>query len=196
LARVASALLVLVLIAGCGGGDKKSSSKTSGSQASGPQSTSTTPGGKVQTTPAKAIASRDGSMDQKPVKLEIVELKRSGGTTALNIRLTTTSTDGTAQVASTFDDGIFEKLKNSSDPTAGADSLDGISLIDTKNRKRYLVGRDADGRCVCDGDLGNGFVSSNGPLVLSATYAAPPADVQTMDVVIPHFGTFKDVPIS
>jgi hypothetical protein len=197
LARVAGALLALVLVAGCGGGDdKKSSPKSSSSQASTPQSTSTTPSGKVQATPEKAIASRDASMDHKPVKLEIIELKRSGATTALTFRLTATNSDDSAQVAQTFDDGIDQKIKSATNQFAGGSTVDGISLIDTKNRKRYLVGRDEDGACVCDTELSSAFANSDAPLLLSATYAAPPQDVRAVDVVIPHFGTFKDVPIS
>ncbi len=202
--RTSGALLLtgLVALGGCGGSDKndKQSSKTTQSAPSGAQSTSTSPGGKVVATPEKAIASRDGSVDSKPVKLEIVQLKRSGGTSALSFRLSeltsTGDSSGLAQVASTFDDGILEKEKNTDDPTVGGDSLDGVSLIDSKNRKRYLVARDSNNACVCDGDLGNAFVRQDAPLVLSATFAAPPADVSSMDVVVPHFGTFKDVPVS
>jgi hypothetical protein len=195
MARVAGALLVLVAVAGCGGGDdKKASSKPA--QATAKQSTSTSPSGKVVAAPEKAIASRDGSMDNKPVKLEITELKRSGATTALTFRLTATKSDDSAQVAQTFDDGIDQKIKNSPNQFAGGSTLDGISLIDSKNRKRYLVGRDETGACVCDGDLSTAFANSDAPVLLSATYAAPPPDVRAVDVVIPHFGTFKDVPIS
>lgn len=33
-------------------------------------------------------------------------------------------------------------------------------------------------------------------MILSATFAAPPPDVRAMDVVVPKFATFKDVPVS
>jgi hypothetical protein len=195
LARVAVALLAVLAVGGCGGGDDKQSSKTSESTAK--QSTSTTPSGKPVAVPAKAIApARQGPIDGNPVQLEIVELKRGGSTMTLTFRLTGEEGQGGSQVASTFDDGIFQKLKSTEDPTAGADSLDGITLIDTKNRKRYLVGRDEDGACVCDTDLGNAFANADAPLLLSATYAAPPPDVRAMDVLVPHFGAFKDVPVS
>jgi hypothetical protein len=187
--------VLLLALAGCGGGDddKKSSST---SETTAKPSTSTSPSGKPVATPQKVVAAREGSVDQKPVTLEILELKRSGGTSALTFRLTAKDSEGSAQVAQTFDDGISEKIKGTDDPTQGSGSLDGISLVDTKNRKRYLVGRDENGVCVCDSNLSSGFANADAPLLLSATYAAPPADVRTMDVVIPHFGTFKDVPIS
>ena len=49
---------------------------------------------------------------------------------------------------------------------------------------------------MCDSNLGAQFVGDGTTTVLSATYGAPPADVKAMDVVVPRFGTFKDVPIS
>lgn len=63
-------------------------------------------------------------MDQKQVTLEIVELKRSGGTSALTIRVSARAGASGAQVAQTFDDGLSEKLK---DATDSGDTLDGIS---------------------------------------------------------------------
>lgn len=79
---------------------------------------------------------------------------------------------------------------------AGDSRLDGVSLVDAKNRKRYLVARDSKGDCVCDAGLGSKFVEGGAPLTLSATFGAPPEDVEALDVVIPSFGTFKDVPLS
>jgi hypothetical protein len=32
-------------------------------------------------------------------------------------------------------------------------------------------------------------------MTLSATYGAPPQDVHAVDVVVPHFGTFANVPL-
>ncbi len=99
-------------------------------------------------------------------------------------------------MADTLDDGIIDKLANTENPTAGANTLDGISLIDSKNRKRYLVGRDSNGACACDRDLGTAFVNADSPVALSATFGAPPPDVTSMDILVPQFGTFKDAPLS
>jgi hypothetical protein len=196
-AALVATLLAAVLI-GCGGDDEepKQESGSGAAQTSTATETATTPSGDTREAPAEPLAERDGSVDQKPVKLEILELKRSGETVALTFRLVAIGDTSGAQVASTFDDGIFQKLDGTTDTTAGAGSLDGISLIDATNRKRHLVGRDEDGACVCDRDLSNGFVSADAPLLLSATFAAPPDDIEAMDVVVPHFGTFKDVPVS
>jgi len=130
------------------------------------------------------------------VRLEIVSLQRSGATAALTIRLAVPSSYGgsdSAQIADTFDDGVSESDR---DPGQAYDTVDGISLIDSTNRKRHLVARDARGTCVCDENLSSTFVEQGSPMLLSATFAAPPPDVDVIDVVIPKFGTFKDVPVS
>jgi len=144
-----------------------------------------------------ALASREGQIDGDAVRLDITELRRSGSTTALTFELTVDEPrageeEPSAQVAQTFDDGLSETDGKGQDYA----SLDGVSLVDARNRKRHLVARDSEGVCVCDEDLSGTFVKPGGPVVLSATFGAPPADVDAVDVVIPNFGTFKDVPIS
>jgi hypothetical protein len=188
---------VLTAVAvGCGGGDDdKKSSDAGAAKTSTATSTATTPSGDTRATPAEPIAERDGSIDQHPVKLQIIELKRSGETSELTIRLVATGDTDGAQVAQTFEDGVDQKLKTPDAQLENA-TLDGISLIDSKNRKRYLAGRDETNACVCDKGLSNAFVGADAPLVLSVTFAAPPDDVDAMDVVVPRFGTFKDVPVS
>lgn len=200
------AVLVLLgasLASACGGGGTKTVTVSSGGAASSTSAPKTTTGGPA-TTPtgpaptgasAPALASRDGMLGDHPIKLEIAELKRSGFTTTLMLRLTN-PTDNGAQVADNFDDGIFQKIRTpGASSIDGGDSLDGIYLIDTVNRKKYLVGRDSDNACTCDSDLGNAFVYNEGPLLLSAIYGAPPPAVKSVDVFVPKFGTFKDVPL-
>ena len=189
------AVVALLALGGCGGGDDKKSSGASKTSA-GPEATATSPGGEKTKAPVKALAGNSGTIDGKPVRVEIVQLKRSGETSVLTLRLLAEGQTDGAQVAGTFDDGTIEKLKNTDNPTAATNTLDGISLIDTKNRKRYLVGRDSNGVCACDIGLSNAFVNADSPLVLSATFGAPPADVTAVDVLVPRFGTFKDVPLS
>lgn len=210
---LAAAVAVTALAAGCGGGGSDGAVKSdrlgqtvegAGTLEKTPPSDTTTGDGATATTPTapaeagRALATRDGQFGHLPVRLEIVSLQRSGATAALTLRLTIPSSYGgsdsaSAQIAGTFDDGVSESDR---DPTQAFDTVDGISLIDTKNRKRHLVARDARGTCVCDENLSSTFVEQGSPTVLSATFAAPPPDVDVMDVVIPKFGTFKDVPVS
>lgn len=190
----AAAAAAVVALPACGSQAGQPSGQTQAPQTDGasPSGQATTPSG----TPAPAgpaLASRQGQVDGQAVLLEIAELKHSGQTATLAVRLTTT-VDDRAQVAGTFGNGEFEEISGANS-IAGGNTLDGISLIDTRNAKKHLVARDASGQCVCDVDLGSAFVDSDAPLVLSATFAAPPAGVDRMDVFVPKFGTFKDVPV-
>ena len=193
-----------VLLSGCGG-DGETKTVTVGGAGGAPQTqpaprtttgaVPTTPTGEPAASDGRALASRVGTIDGVRVTLEIAELKRSGATTALSLRLTTDA-DDRAQVADTFDNGTYEKSRSPDAASiSGGSTLDGVYLLDTKNAKKYLVGRDAENNCACDGDLGGAFVHSEAPLTLSATFGAPPADVQAVDVFVPRFGTFKDVPL-
>jgi len=152
----------------------------------------------TKTDPEEPLASRQSSLDGEPVVLEVVQLERSGDTTALTFRLMVEAGAGDpesigAQVSQTFDDGVGEVAQGSGGDTS---TLDGVSLIDSENRRRYLVARDSEGVCVCDGNLSGAFVEAGAPLLMSATFGAPPEDVSTVDLVIPQFGSFKDVPLS
>lgn len=70
--------------------------------------------------------------------------------------------------------------------------LSGVYLIDQSNKKKYLVVRDSDGKCICASvkkiDKGN---SQN----LWATFQAPPAETQKETVVVPAFPPIDGVPV-
>jgi hypothetical protein len=146
--------------------------------------------------PVEPLAAREGSVDQIPVELEIVELRRSAATVTLTFHLTLVDEEtDEPQVSDTFADGVYPEAENGREAALG-NNLDGIELIDGTNRKRHLVARDSSGVCVCDTDLSGVYVTADAPLILSATFAAPPPDVEAMDVHIPTFGVFADVPLS
>lgn len=199
--------------AACGDGDSGDEERSGGPEPPSTNAGTTTPspttdggepptpdGGEPAPAPsATVLGARDGQVDQLATRLEILELRRSGATVALSFRLTQTGSNDargvrrTGQIAQQFDDGLSQVTGGE-----GQDSftLDGVSLIDATNAKRHLVARDADGACVCDGELASKFVEPEAPVVLSATFGAPPPEVKALDVVIPTFGTFKDVPLS
>ena len=54
---------------------------------------------------------------------------------------------------------------------------------------------DGKGRCLCSRNLNSMFLDYGNPMLLSASFAAPPADVAAIDVRIPNFGTVKNVPV-
>jgi hypothetical protein len=133
-------------------------------------------------------------MNGQPVRFDITQVEREGSTTSLGVRLTTHSGYG-ASVNSALDDGVTQRIRGS-DSRENAFSVDGIYLIDRTNARKYLVARDADNRCICDAGLGTTSVGELSPLHLSATYAAPPPGVRVVDVVVPLFGTFPNVPLA
>jgi hypothetical protein len=98
-------------------------------------------------------------------------------------------------IGSALDDGVVERIRGS-ESRENAFSVDGIYLIDRTNAQKYLVARDANNRCVCDAGLGTTSVGQLSPLNMSATYAAPPPGVRVVDVVVPLFGTFANVPLA
>jgi hypothetical protein len=73
-------------------------------------------------------------------------------------------------------------------------TLDKLNLIDAANKKKYLVVKDSDGKCVCSElkeDLNKGTRFN-----LWAKFPAPPADVQKISVIVPSFEPIESVPIT
>jgi len=196
-ARSPSALAAAALAAaaagwaGCAAGETKTVT-VSGSQTTRPpagqaasSTTATAPG------PPAVLASRRALLNEVPARLQITELSRSGRIVALTVTITNLSRgDDSLYVQEELGDGVSE------DGNEG-EAFDGPSLVDTKNARRYLIARDASGACVCDSNLGLATEAEAGQsLSLSATFGAPPEDVGAVNVHIPRFGTFRDVPIS
>ena len=73
-------------------------------------------------------------------------------------------------------------------------SIGGVSLVDAVNKKKYLVVRDSESRCLCSRDLHG--LKPGESLSVYAKFPAPPDDVQKITVQIPHFLPADDVPIS
>ena len=71
--------------------------------------------------------------------------------------------------------------------------ISGVYLVDTANKKKYPVVRDAEGKCVCAEIQG---IPPKSGLNLWAKFPAPPEDVKAVTVVIPNFMAMDDVPIS
>lgn len=123
------------------------------------------------------------------IELRLHQLTREGSLSHLNLTISTDSTKN-YQVAGLLSDG------NSEAGDASAWAADGITLEDGTHRKLYLVASDGQGTCLCTRDLSSVFLSDSEPFVVSATFAAPPPDITTVDVRIPGFGVFTRVPVS
>lgn len=88
--------------------------------------------------------------------------------------------------------GLFTKDHTDADDPS-AYKATGLTLVDPSARKAYLVARDDDGKCLCSDtpDLA-AFATT----VVGAQFAAPPADLSQIDVVLPKFGVLRGVPVT
>jgi hypothetical protein len=141
----------------------------------------------------RVIAARSGHISDFDVRLEITHLERTGATTSLSLRLTSEDPDFAPFIGDGLDDGETQPIRGS-DSRENGYSVDGVYLLDRGHAQKYLVARDPDGRCICDVGIGETRVSSE-PITMSATYGAPPPEVHAVDVVVPNFGTFANVPL-
>jgi hypothetical protein len=73
-------------------------------------------------------------------------------------------------------------------------SIGGVHLIDAVGKKKYLVLRDTEGKCVCSSGIKS--VQPGSRAGLYAKFPAPPESVEKISIVIPHFIPMDDVPIS
>jgi hypothetical protein len=211
---LAAAVFVVLLLGACGAGKDSAagpnptvpppapaSSYSVGTAPPANPATTTVDGQTGKPTPAdpsqsmntdlgQPVATRSSSSDGVPVTLTMYPVVRSGTTSSVNFTLSSTGEEGgKLQVADMLSDGDYE----SSDFSGHA--ADGLSLVDTKNSKLYLVASDGKGTCLCSRQLAGVFLSENLPVVFSATFGAPPSDVTTVDVRIPTFGTVRNVPV-
>jgi hypothetical protein len=69
-----------------------------------------------------------------------------------------------------------------------------VHLVDAAGKKKYLVVKDSNGKCECTEIRGS--VAKNAPVNLWAKFAAPPATVQKVTVVVGGFEPVESVPIS
>jgi hypothetical protein len=109
--------------------------------------------------------------------------RRRGATIVVTLRLRGPE-DRLVTLEGAFDDG--------EEQAGTSNTVDGISVIDPQNGRRHTVARTPDGACVCSDRLGDLAEEQT----ISATFAAPPPDVESIDVVVPQFGTFTDVPLA
>ena len=191
-----AALAATVVLAGCGGGGetKTVTKEVPTGQGGGEASATATATPAAPASPGVVVSGQAG-VDGQTVTFAINELKRSGPTVVVNasVSLPEGNTD-TAQISDAFDNGVADRLDGG--VSEATDNFDGIALIDPEGRKKYLVARDSEGRCVCSVELSGEFVKADAPINLEATLAAPPAEVTQVNVFVPGVRTFTNVPIS
>jgi len=117
-------------------------------------------------------------------RVEAVELKRdgSGGVTlTLNIH---NDSDKKGDLSCELRADKGESCKQ----------ITGVYLIDVVNKKRHLVMRDVDGKCICTDTFGN--VPMNSSVTVWAKFPEPPSEVGKMTVIVPLFLPLDGVPVT
>lgn len=131
---------------------------------------------------AQDVLSAEG--ETPDVRIEVRDLKRGDGDT-VTLRLRLVNESG----------GAFDASCNMREYGANDDcgTFSGAYLLDAANKKKYLVVRDTEGKCVCSGvsSLEDGKKTN-----IWATYPAPPAEVTKMTVIVPLFEPIEGVPIN
>jgi hypothetical protein len=117
------------------------------------------------------------------VRAEVKELKRTSGNT---ITLKFVIINDSAERLD-FGYNFVEKDK-------GYGDIGGVHLIDAVGKKKYLVLRDSEGKCVCS--TGMKSVEPGTRMNLFAKFPAPPESVEKISIIIPRFIPMDDVPIS
>lgn len=139
----------------------------------------------VAATPAApaVLASADG--EKAGVRVVVTELKRSSGDTVnLKFVLINDSDEKLTLSSSYLGAGTGPDYK----------SVGGVHLVEPVGKKKYLVVRDAQGNCLCSTNIEDSRPKTR--VNLWAKFPAPPAGVQKISIVIPHFSPMDDVPIS
>lgn len=139
------------------------------------------PAAPPQAQPA-VLSSTDGELPG--VRVEVTELKRSASVVTLKFTLINESSEE------------FDFSYDLADPSMSAadyNSIGGVHLIDSEGRKKYEVIRDANRKCVCSGGLK--ALQPQSRITLWARFPAPPPEVGSVSVMIPHFIPMDNVPL-
>ncbi|MCX4456517.1 hypothetical protein OOK58_31620 [Streptomyces sp. NBC_01728] len=168
LAAVAITTGLLLTVSGCGGGD--GGDKPSGTSTS--QSSKGGSGGKAQSSPTPSQAAALAEVKGGDITLTVTSAVRDqGGYVTVSGKVT--NGGGQFWIASNWRGDERELSGN------GA-SLAGASLTDSKGKKKYLVLRDTQGRCLCTKFDGGG-VEAGQSADWFAQFPAPPADTTNVD---------------
>ena len=131
----------------------------------------------LPTTPASPLATVSGSVDDS--RLDLLGVRRSGGSVQVRLRLRT-------------GDRLFEPEVLSADGETA--DLSGARLVDPVNLREHLPLQDAGGNCMCTRLEDNPYVLAEN-VDLSVQFAAPPADVHEVSILVPTFASFDGVRI-
>jgi hypothetical protein len=141
----------------------------------------------VATAPLITEAQQLVAESQVPgMKIEIRDLKRDeGGTLTLRFQLTN---ERNTEVP------LSQLAGRGNDWGSDYTYVSGMYLLDIANRKKQLVVRDSEGKCICS-LLSYARLSAGGKVNLWAKFPAPPENVRKVSVMLANFEPV-DVPIA
>ncbi|MEV6679354.1 hypothetical protein AB0N09_21250 [Streptomyces erythrochromogenes] len=175
---VAGAAVMVVTLAGCGGGgdDKSAEPRKSGTaQPQGTASQNAAPSASQGSEPAEVIATLNG---QSGMALEINSVRRDpGGFLTVSGQLKNTGSQSYKDTVAWR--GI--ELKGTGESVAGA------TLVDKVGKKRYYVLRDTESRCLCT--TGVSSVDAGQVIPFFAQFPAPPSSTSEVEFSLPTFAT-------
>jgi len=118
----------------------------------------------------------------------VFPVRRAGRTATVNVLIASDNPQEAFMLNGELSDG---------NPEVGSRSdraVDGLRLVDATNKKAYLPATTGDGICACTPADDTKWYETNAVWV-SVVFAAPPAELTTISVQIPQFGTITDVPL-
>ncbi|MFE0141615.1 hypothetical protein [[Kitasatospora] papulosa] len=176
-AVAAASVAMAVVLTACGGdggsGDKPESKPNESSASSGQESEKPAPDEVDESQVLATVKGTDG--------VEVVvnsATRESGG--FVTIKGTVTNNSDQAFSADGWQGGEQELVNNHA-------SVAGASLVDQQGKKRYLILRDTDGKCLCTRFVGGIAAGAKAPFF--AQFPAPPADTTEVDFQIPTMPT-------
>lgn len=163
-----------VLVTGCGGATVATSTSTPkphGSARAEPP------------VPTDALAEKAAQLDGVQMRWKVFGLYRHDGLVTLEFGVTSQSADPLS---------LGKALSKDPSGSEAAEDVSGVTLRDDAGKRRYSPASYA-GRCRCSTGLGT--IDNGQTMYLDASYKAPPAGVDELDVSIPAVGTFENVQV-
>ncbi|MDX2542292.1 hypothetical protein ACOT81_30935 [Streptomyces sp. WI04-05B] len=175
LSTVAITAVLLLAVAGCGGGDGGGGDNKASSTSPSPTSTATDQG------------DADKDKTQAPAADPVLAEVKAGG---LTLQVTSAARDegGFVTVEGKVTNGTgapwvgADWRGDETDLQANGGSIAGASLIDTTGKKKYLVLRDTEGRCLCT--RFSGGVDTGATTDWFAQFPAPPESTSKVDFLV------------
>lgn len=149
------------------------------------------------------LASRATAYGGRKAKVDLNQVIVTGDVTTVTWTLTNPSGENSIELVGglykdthVFSDGREATIPGSDEKVEGdLRTADGVFLVDTVNKKRYLAARDSSGVCLCSVTPRWETLKPGASMPFSATYRAVPEGVETVNVSIPGVGTFVKVPV-